>query len=160
MVHADQFDSIAKFGTRYETTSPEIWDQAGQNPIAFTYATDTDVTLARAGKSLKLKGRAVLGIAYAERVGLKESTASSLSWSELGAGLRHCEHPDPRAALWQDRCNSERPQAVHGEVTERWQLDVQYTALDRWKERAVLDWDVREYFSFVASDEAGRPLVK
>ena len=58
IVHTDRFDNIAKFGTRYEITGLEIWDQTGRN--AFVYATDTNATLARVGKLLK--GRAVFGV--------------------------------------------------------------------------------------------------
>lgn len=51
-MRVDWFDSVAKVGTHYEITGPETWDQTGQNPNAFVYATDTDATLACVGKFL------------------------------------------------------------------------------------------------------------
>ena len=45
-------------------------------------------------------------IAYEKWVELKGNAVGSLSWSEFGAGRRHCEQPDQRAVLCQqDRCN-------------------------------------------------------
>lgn len=39
VVRTDRPNNVAEVGVRYESMIPEIWNQTGRNPNAFTYAT-------------------------------------------------------------------------------------------------------------------------